>query len=296
MRETEEIPNCELALTQKENVNNDCFLECLHLVNSRLSCRVDGNLVKRIASGGDEIEVCTNHKDEVHMMLQVTMFLMNNDFPAVEPADAYQTLEVLAFDNVFMPAHEMQSRGDQCPKHWREADLDIKPWIRRTPAVVDAFIKFVLGAYTKDMRVPLESVSRSTEQVAGAASIRDIDRFAEVVRYDPKPNSKVFVGEVQLALEVAGMAGLSTHQISHYIEKLYGGETNAPKHASQLRKVGKKAPGYYNIKLENVVAFNGADERRAGNLRKTEAVRQQARMESAAELGKRTYDEMDESM
>ena len=37
--------------------------------------KVDGNMVKRMASGGDTVEVRTNYKDEVRKKLQSTMFL-----------------------------------------------------------------------------------------------------------------------------------------------------------------------------------------------------------------------------
>jgi hypothetical protein len=252
--------------------------------------RVDGNQVKRLVSGGDEIEVRTNHKDEVRKKLQATVFLFNNDFPKVEPADAYQTLDVFGFDSAFVSAVEIQARGDKCPKHWKPADPDIKRRIR-DPDVIDAFTMLVLEAYTKEMLVPPECVSIHTKKFTGAASVRDIDRIAEVVKYDPNPNSKVFLEEMKLALENAGMQGISTYQISQYVDKLYGAETSKPEY-KQIRKLGKKAYGYSHIRLEDVVAFNEVDERRAANLRKSEAVRQQVRNEGI-ELGKRTFDEMD---
>jgi phage/plasmid-associated DNA primase len=128
-----------------------------------------------MASGGDELEMRTNYKDEVRKRLQCTMFLCCNDFPPVEPADAYQTLEVFDFHSVFVPLSEIQARGASCPKHWKQEDPDIKQWIKR-PDVLDAFTKIVLEAWTLDHLPVPQCVSQHTKQLNRSASDREFDR------------------------------------------------------------------------------------------------------------------------
>jgi hypothetical protein len=116
-------------------------------------------------------------------------------------------------------------------------------------------------------------------------------RFAEVVKYEPSDvNSKFFVEEIKLALERAGIKDMSTYKINSYVDKLYGDKTPPPAH-SQFRKLGKKAYGFNHLKLEEVVIFDGMEERRANNLRKAEMVRQQVRY-GDSDLGKRIFEEM----
>ena len=92
--------------------------------------KVDGNMVKRMASGGDEVEVRTNYKDETRKRLQSTMFLYCNDFPSVAPDDAYTTLEVFRFRTTFVEQRELDERKEACPSNWMAQDNDIKTWIR----------------------------------------------------------------------------------------------------------------------------------------------------------------------
>ena len=92
--------------------------------------KVDGNMIKRLASGGDTVEVRTNYKDEVRKKLQCTMFLCCNEFPPVSPVDTYETLEVINFRTTFENKEEIDARGDSCPAHWAPRDDDIKRWIQ----------------------------------------------------------------------------------------------------------------------------------------------------------------------
>ena len=254
---------------------------------------MDGNLLKRVASGGDEIELRTNHRDEVRKRLQSTFFLHCNDFPPVEPADAYKTLEVFQFHCSFHPACEIQARGGTCPKHWRVADPNIKhTWVRQ-PAVLDAFTKMVLEAWKPDLLAPPTCVTEHTMHFNGPASVAEIDRFAEVVKYDPSTvKTRVFVEEIKLALENAGLRGMSSYKITTFVQKLYGDET-APPAYHQFRKEGKRAYGFDHLRIKEVVAFDGSEERRSANLARAERVRQQVR-NGEGELGKRMFDDMDE--
>jgi hypothetical protein len=255
--------------------------------------RLDGNMIKRLASGGDEIQTRTNHKDEVNKRIQCTMWLHGNEIATVDPPDAYQTLQVFSFQSAFIPVTEMKQRGNACPRHWKPEDPTIKTWIN-TPDVVDAFTMIVLEYYDV-LKLPVPyCVSKHSDQFKGASSVRDIDRFAEVVKYDPISKRKTFLDEIALALEKAGLKGLSKNNIQDYVAKLYGNKTfpeGFPPTYGQFTKEGKRGYGFTRIKLEDIVEFNPLEEKRAENLRRSEAVKQQVRNEGS-ELGKRTFDEI----
>jgi len=254
--------------------------------------RVDGNLIKRIASGGDQIEVRTNYKDETRKKLQCTMFVYCNDFPPVEPSDAYQSLDVFDFYSSFHPQDEIDARGDSCPKHWKPADPNIKTVWATDPLVLDAFTITLLEAWNVNHFPAPDSVSQHTKQFMEAASESEIDRFAQVVKYDPSTvNTTVFTEEIKIALERAGFGGVSSYKVGSFVNKLYGDKATPPQHG-QHRIQGKRAYGFTHLRLANVLAFDGAEERRIVNIARNETIRQQVR-NGDGELGKRSFDEME---
>ena len=54
--------------------------------------KLDGEIIKRLCSNGDVIEVRKNYKDEIQIRLQMSMFLFANDMPSIDPPDAYPTM------------------------------------------------------------------------------------------------------------------------------------------------------------------------------------------------------------
>jgi hypothetical protein len=185
---------------------------------------------------------------------------------------------------------EIQKRGDDCPKHWKQEDPNIKRWIQE-PAVLDAFTMLVLGAWTIELLPMPPCVAQQTKQFCGSASEKEFDRFAEVVQYDANTSCpNLFVDEIKLALEQAGVKDVSSHKIGIYVTKHFGLKSLPPVY-SQFRKNGKKGYGFSHLRLADVVAFDGLDEKRAASLRKTEMVRQQVR-NGDSELGKRTFDHL----
>mmetsp|Transcript_45675 Transcript_45675/g.109968 ORF Transcript_45675/g.109968 Transcript_45675/m.109968 type:complete len:154 (+) Transcript_45675:589-1050(+) len=150
----------------------------------------------------------------------------------------------------------------------------------------------VLGAWTLNLLPTPGSVSQHTKHFKESASEAEIDRFAEVVRYDPTTaNTKVFTEEIKIALERAGFGGVSSYKVGSFVNKLYGDKATPPQHG-QHRIQGKRAYGFTHLRLANVLAFDGAEERRIVNIARNETIRQQVR-NGDGELGKRSFDEME---
>ena len=252
-------------------------------------------MIKRAAGGGDEIQVRTNYKDEMQMRIQTTFFLSCNDFPPVEPIDALSTLEVFEFYSAFHPASEIAARGDTCPRHWREADPNIKTeWVPR-PDVIDAFTMMVLEAWKPDRLDPPECVAKHTKHFSASASVPEIDRFKEVVKYTPNTTAtKVFTDEIKLALENAGLKGLSSYKIGVFVDRLYGHE-QLPPCGHRFWKGGEKGYGFDHLKINEVRAYDANEVRRTEKIAKDTQKRRQAwNGDDGGVLGKRnSYDEMD---
>jgi len=204
--------------------------------------------------------VRTNYKDEEQKRLQTTLYLFANDFPQASPADTYETLEAFVFNNVFMAADVMEEKGKKCPKNWVQQDVGIKGWIS-DPKVVDAFTMLVLNAY-KTERLPTPScVKQDTQQFKGTTGEAMIDRVREVVSYVDNPAKKVFVKQISIALETAGVVGLSSAKIQNYVKQLYC-DRDRPPSFKKYTIDGIRDMGFDRIEINDVVAFNDRQERR----------------------------------
>jgi len=185
--------------------------------------RLDGNLIKRIASGGDMIGIRRNYQDEEHKRLQTTIMMSCNDLPPIEPVDACLTLQVFEYNTVFQPSYVIEERGDKCPKHWKVADPDIKKvWIQR-PDIIDAFTMMVLGAWKPELLKPPAIVIENTKQFNGAAAVSEYDRFAEIVKYDPRNSrdTEFLSDELALILSNAGLKDMTSQKVNMFVRKIH---------------------------------------------------------------------------
>ena len=222
--------------------------------------KVDGNMVKQMASGGDTVEVRTNYKDEVRKKLQSTMFLYCNDFPSVAPDDAYSTLEVFRFRTTFVEQRELDERKEACPSHWMAQDNDIKTWIRK-PEVLDAFTRIVLDSYQTARLTMPDIVREDTLHFKGPAAEKPIDRVASVVKYVDNDDSVCFVDEIKIALQEAGFSQFSSQQVITYVTQLFGMLSRPPVYR-QYTKVQTRSYGFNRVKIEQVTAFDAGREMR----------------------------------
>lgn len=230
---------------------------------------LDGELIKRLCSNGDEVELRTNHQDEIQVRLQATMFLFANDFPAIDPPDAYQTMVGFTFLTEFRDAHEMTDPADPCQKHWRPKDHEIDAFIQQ-PVVLDAFTMLLIEHYTSSIQTPPAVVQTDTASIRGPAAESQEERLKRLVRYSGAPDDVVFYKEIRLTAEAAGMGRLSDAKIEAYVRALYGIQAMRPSKFVDGRKVQDR--GFKGL----VLCDAGFDER-AERVRRAEAVRQNVR-------------------
>ena len=84
----------------------------LNIWNSRLTCAseiegddktvLNGNLIKRIVSGGDSIKARGNYMNEVEIVPAFTPWFMYNQWYEVEPYDASETLTLFTCPSKFV--------------------------------------------------------------------------------------------------------------------------------------------------------------------------------------------------
>ena len=230
---------------------------------------LDGELIKRLCSNGDEIELRTNHKDEIQVRLQAAMFLFANDFPTIDPPDAYQTMVGFKFRTEFHEADEITDPSDPRQKNWRPKDHDIDAFIQR-PAVVDAFTMLLIEHYTPAIQQPPPIVQEDTASIRGPAAESQEERFQHLVRHTGAPGDVLFYKEIRLSAEAAGMGRLSDAKIEGYVRTLYGLKGMKPSKFIDGRSIQDRG-------FKGLVLCDGGFDERAERTRRTEAVRQGVR-------------------
>lgn len=121
--------------------------------------KMDGNIIKSFASGGDLTQARQNYKDEREFQLQATLMAMCNDFPKVEPTDAYETLEVFLFLNKFV---DVSLIVEGCPDFYQAKDENVKGWCKNQ-FVIDAFTMIILDHYQGKRLKPDVSIMKDIE-------------------------------------------------------------------------------------------------------------------------------------
>lgn len=71
-------------------------------IDSEGKYRINGNILKKLSSGGDKIEARVNHKDEINFKIQARVCMFCNDLPPIEPADTKETSYMFRFPSKFL--------------------------------------------------------------------------------------------------------------------------------------------------------------------------------------------------
>ena len=145
--------------------------------------KINGNVLKKLSSGGDKIEARVNHKDEINFKIQARVCMFCNDLPPIEPSDAKETAYMFKYPSKFVADDDKRL---DCPTmrpkyhikiddegeeeiindldadgnpiminvcNFYKKDDEIKEWFKR-PEVMDAFIHIIFDNYSKKVPVP----------------------------------------------------------------------------------------------------------------------------------------------
>lgn len=105
---------------------------------------IDGNLIKKICSGGDKIQMRTNYVNETNARIQGTLILFNNDMPKCEPADVFQKLVAFSLPSKFVD--EITEEDKIKNPHYKLSDSNIKQFVNNKE-ICEAFIHIIIDSY-----------------------------------------------------------------------------------------------------------------------------------------------------
>jgi hypothetical protein len=100
--------------------------------DEKIKPKIDGNIMKKLSSGGDRVSARTNYKDERTFYFMPKVTIMCNDLPEVSPKDAEETRTFFRCPHKYYPKHkleEMQREGANM-MYARLADDTLKSRIR----------------------------------------------------------------------------------------------------------------------------------------------------------------------
>jgi hypothetical protein len=120
--------------------------------------KINGAMIKgKLCSGGDTLLARKNYIDQLRFRLQGRLFMMCNDLPPVSPADAMETMHMIAFPNQFVDEITPDSM-----EFMKLKDDRIKAFCAERETC-DAFICLVLDAFSDTSVVPPDCVKKETE-------------------------------------------------------------------------------------------------------------------------------------
>jgi hypothetical protein len=121
--------------------------------------KINGNILKKLASGGDMMEARVNHKDEINFKIQARPFIFCNDLPPIEPSDAKETSYIYNFPSKFVDPNDTRlgqtilddNKNVLCS--FQKKDDNIKQWSRQ-PEVIQAFTDIIFDHYDDMLPLP----------------------------------------------------------------------------------------------------------------------------------------------
>ena len=113
---------------------------------------LDGDIIKKISSGGDTLKARALFKDIIEYKIQGRMCLFMNEMLEIAPSDAKKTLTPFIFQSIFVPnITEQQEKMNNLKNTQRKyflMDDSIKNEINNNKYIHLAFIKILIEAYT----------------------------------------------------------------------------------------------------------------------------------------------------
>lgn len=114
---------------------------------------LDGNKLKKVCSGGDYIQLRTNHKDEKEIRVQACPIFNVNDFPEVKPTDALEKAVHFSFLSKFVGANEDYLKLSNF-SYFRKDDSIKKHFITRDD-VKNEFFLMLIDSYKNPVEYPI---------------------------------------------------------------------------------------------------------------------------------------------
>jgi len=113
---------------------------------------IDGNKVKMVASGGDSIEIRTNHVDEYNIKVQFLLSMFFNHENECCPSDALETNMCFTFKTKFID--DTYTKTKYANIHYKQKDPRVKTEFIKNKEVQNEFLLLLMDYYKKPTKFP----------------------------------------------------------------------------------------------------------------------------------------------
>eukprot|EP01045_Picozoa_sp_COSAG04_P023362 COSAG04_NODE_2765_length_3621_cov_47.223169_2_plen_897_part_00 len=173
--------------------------------------KLDGAMMKKLASGGDVIECRGLFEKAVKFVLQCQFCLMLNDMPEATSTDAMSNCHEFHMNTQFVP-HE--PRPDGIVKQYK-ADDSIKDYVK-SERCTRAFTKILFDHYdTKKPEVPKEIIESAKDNEAES----DLSRFERMIDFTNDKEDFMTVREFDRLRKLHLSVGVSAKKTQHWLKK-----------------------------------------------------------------------------
>lgn len=189
----------------------------------------DGNMLKKVHSGGDYIEMRALYQNKVNVRLQSTIVFNLNDIPSFSPSDTREKLVQFDFCSKFIKGKEKKTFSNIA---YMEADDSVKTDFIKRADVRNEFVLMLIDAFKTDAEYP---DALKQEQMEDFEEDDDVTHILDLFEITNNPtdivsNKKMreFIktekltftfGKIKKLLEGMG-CGVSKNKDGRYITKL----------------------------------------------------------------------------
>jgi hypothetical protein len=234
--------------------------------------KINGNVLKKLSSGGDKIEARVNHKDEINFKIQARVCMFCNDLPPIEPADTKETSYCFRYPSKFLNKDDerlgkpllrpkiiqkendefeyvMDENGEKVMENvcnFYQKDDDIKTWCKN-PKVLDAFIYILFSHYGERVPVPecmKEEMNDFKEEEKEEDKFLSLFRFVGDKNWDESERDYVSISQINVLLRKAHI-NLSAQKYKNYLTP-----KGAIKGKRTIESTGKREACWINIQVD----------------------------------------------
>ena len=234
--------------------------------------KINGNVLKKLSSGGDKIEARVNHKDEINFKIQARVCMFCNDLPPIEPADTKETSYCFRYPSKFLNKGDerlgkpllrpkiiqkendeieyvMDDNGEKVMENvcnFYPKDDEIKHWAK-SQKVMDAFIEILFTHYGDRTEVPecmKEEMNEFQQEEKEEDKFVSLFRFAGDINWDQDGKDYVSIAQINVLLRKAQI-NLSAQKYKNYLTP-----KGAIKGKRKMESTGKREACWVNIQID----------------------------------------------
>jgi hypothetical protein len=215
-----------------------CRLALSSEINASKDTKLNGVLIKTLASGGDTQQARQNRKDEIDFKLQSTLFMFCNELPEIDPIDTKENMEGFIFKSKFISKADMDELGDNKPAFFKLRDDNIKVWCSND-YVIDAFTSIIFDYYNKSrVQTPKELLDDNVA-CKGTSDNKSLEMLVnELYQYSPDEADKIKMDDIMTKLVSKGVKNVTSNKVRTLFSSLQLGKYGQYRFGPSDKKYG----------------------------------------------------------